>query len=522
MKQKRINLMTIVILILVSSCGTDIEIVPGETVSFSEVIGTFPEDKNEILLINEKFYSALINHSEHGELKLEKAFNSIRTYEPIFYSVFRGGVNRKIKNSHLSGGDFSKTTHYFDYDYYFYYFQNYQGMFEITLPDIPYRISAKWYSTDTMFYHTSDQVTNMTINKTAYIVQDKVDSSIYLLNGKFKMINISNLLSENQTLFENRDVEFFREILNNLVLKNCSDNLNNLYDPNKWWSNDVLTSVVDNQTNVKPILYHNRLNYPNTQVKFQTKEISYIPVKFFSKRTDRDALKTARIDNVYGVNQFFMDHDLTSGYVHPFTQNFLNMLDDNGFVMCFKRSPNRINEAIAYYKRKKDLDPNDILGENIAFCRQWKLSEINMKNDDVLLKTCKFNSRCNCLQVKEGSDNPYSPEIPLWSTYRSENYVDINELNKFGDFDGGSVVIIWENDNKEILFKDIYGSIYDIITTAREIRDKYNTDPVIGIYDAGSYARRFQSNNGVLDVELINRNTGTGKFVGAGYGYLIE
>jgi hypothetical protein len=324
---------------------------------------------------------------------------------------------------------------------------------------------------------------------------------------------------------ENRDHNYFIEVLNSIVLNECSDSLYGLYSvgESKWWNHDNVHESIVDKINTKPINYFpNKLQNLSGQVKFQTKEISYIPVKFFPKRIDRNALNITKIDNIYGVNQFFMDHDLTSGYVHPYTQNFFNRLNDDGFVLSFRRSTNRINEATAFYKRKKDLGLDDVLGENIAFCRQWKLSEIDLKEKKILMKKCKFNSSCTCLQVKSSTDNPYSPEIPLWSSNKKEGYIEISELNDFGNFDGGTVTIIWESDNNEILFKDVYGSVKDIITSAIEIRDKYNTDPVLGIYDAGSYARKFQSNNGVLDFDIVDKNTGRGQFVGAGYGYLIR
>jgi hypothetical protein len=517
MKRKINNCILIVVILFLSSCGSDVKINSVDSTNCKN-------DKNEILLVNEKFYSTLVNTSGTGKIKIEKAFNSLGIYEPIFFSVFRGGVSRKKVDSHLSGGDFSKIDHGYDYDYYFYYFQNYQGMFEVGLPNIPYLLSAKWHSSDTTFFQTRDYVSNMTINETAYIVQDKDDSSLFLMNGKFKMINISNLLTDSKLPLENRNVDFFREILNTIVLNECSDSLYGLYNPDKWWNhNYVYESIVD-KINTKPINYFpNKQQNLSAQVKFQTKEISYIPVKFFPKRIDRDASNITDINNVYGINQFFMDHDLTSGYVHPYTQNFFNRLNDDGFVLCFRRSTNRINEATAFYKRKTDLGLDDVLGENIAFCRQWKLSEIDLKVNRILMKRCKFNSSCTCLQVISTSDNPYNPEIPLWSSNQKEGYIAINELDDFGNFDGGTVTIIWEsNNNNEILFKEVHGSIQDIMTSAIEIRDKYNIDPVLGIYDAGSYARKFQSNNGVLDFDIVDRNTGRGQFVGAGYGYLIR
>jgi hypothetical protein len=512
----------LVLLTFLSSCEEVIEVLPYTNETSTEISNTYFDNKNEILLINEKFYSNLVNSAGSGETKIEEAFKSLGIYEPIIFSVFKGGVSRKKVNSGLSGGDFSKIVYSSEYDYYFYYLQNYQGAFVVNLPGIPCHIDTKWHSSDTTFFNTRDYVSNMTIKETAYIIQDKNDSSIFLLNGKFKMKNISSLLIDKSPI-EEKNHNFFVDVLNIIVLKECSDSLYRLYNPDKWWNhNNVLETIVDKKE-AKPISYFPKaLDNVNAQVKYQTKEISYIPVIFFPKRNDRDALNISKLDNVYGVNQFFMDHDLTSGYVHPFTKNFFNMLSDDGFVLCFKRSLNRVNEATAFYVRKKDLSTDDVLGQNLAFCRQWKLSEINFRNDEVFLKKCNYNKNCNCLQVKDNSDNPYSPEIPLWSSHKKEGYISIDELNGFGDFDGGTVTIIWESNNKGVLFKEVYGSIKDILIAAIEIRDKYNTDPVLGIFDAGSYARKFQSINGVIDFDIVNRKTGKGQFVGAGYGYIMK
>ena len=440
---KKILLFLSVIGLLITSCGSDFKINLHDSTNFKN-------DKKEILLINEKFYSTLVNTPGTGKIKIEKAFNSLGIFEPIIFSVFRGGVRRKKVESHgnrrssIRGPDIN---HEFDYDYYFFYLQYHIEMFIAKLPSIPYHVSAKWHSSDTTFFQTRDNVSN----KTAYIVQDKTDSSLFILNGKFKMINISDLLANSELPLENRNVDFFRELLNTIVLDKCSENLYALF--NFWEAihnnkNIFYDSIIDT-INTKPIYYFpNKERNIGSQVKFQTKEISYIPVKFFPKRIDRDVLNIKYVNNVYGVNQFFMDHDLTSGYVHPYTQKFFNQLSEDGFVLCFKRSKNRINEAIAFYKRKKDLSIDDVLGENIAFCRQWKLSEIDLNINSVLMKKCAFRSNCNCLQIKSSSDTPYSQEIPLWSKNIKEGYIPINELDGFGNFDGGTVTIIWENNNE--------------------------------------------------------------------------
>ncbi len=482
-----------------------------------------PNDKNELLFINQKFYDILLNTSEAGAVKLDKAFDALSIFEPILFGVYKAGINPITREKQIAPKDSSKAVYNIDNDYHFFYFFNHKGMFENEVPEKPYLIASKWYAADTVFYQTRDAISNAKLNKSPYFKKLAKDDSLVLLNGKFSMVNISHFLSKPHSLTENNAHDFFKDILNAITLELCADSLKRLYHPAQWWKADKneITSVAD-EKGTKPILYEKYHPNSATQVKFQTQEISFISLTFFPKRTDREALKMTSLSNVYGVNQFFMDHDLTSGYVHPYTRNFFTKLDPEGFVMYFKRSPTHMNEAIAAYKRKKDLSSDDVLGRNFAFCRQWKLSEIDLSDQKILMKKCRFSSNCNCLQVKQSSMNPFRPEIPLWSTYKTEGYIDLQHLKGFGHTDGGTVVLIWENNQGEILFKDIHGSIYDIITAATHIRDKYQTDPVIGIYDAGPFARKFQSNAGVLDFAPVNSNTSYGSIVGAGYGYVME
>jgi hypothetical protein len=66
---------------------------------------------------------------------------------------------------------------------------------------------------------------------------------------------------------------------------------------------------------------------------------------------------------------------------------------------------------------------------------------------------------------------------------------------------------------------DMHGSIADIIAEAIRIKNLYNVDPTIGIYDAGPFARKFKANEaGSVDFNYVNKLTGTAEFVGAGYG----
>jgi hypothetical protein len=268
------------------------------------------------------------------------------------------------------------------------------------------------------------------------------------------------------------------------------------------------------------ITYGVRLN-TSGQLPYKTKALKEAKLKLFPRYKDRKALGINSLSNVYGIHQFFMDHDLTSGFVHEYTQNFYSKLPQDGFVLKIERSPKQINEGTIRYIRKKDLEKGDALGQNIAFCRQWKLSEIGLNGFNLVMKKSNFRKDVYCPQIKQGTSNPYSPEISIWTSTAKEGVNDFRYLNSLTDYDGGTAVIVWETVNKEILFLDIHGSIADILNTAISIKNKYKTYPTIVIYDAGSFARKFKADiNGNIDFNFVNARTGTSEFVGAGYGYL--
>lgn len=300
------------------------------------------------------------------------------------------------------------------------------------------------------------------------------------------------------------------------ICTHCNQILQSLYDT--LLSSTTAETIVPYPT--KPLRYSSD-NCKDGQISFVSQEMSYAEVILFPKRVDREALGIKELKNVYGINQFFMDFDLTSGFVHPFTQSFYDRLPDYGFVMKIERSPNKVNQAKVSYITKSEVNSDDVLGQNLGFCRQWKLSEIDIVGDKIFLSPCKFRSSNNCLKVKEGSSNPYSPQIPLWTTHKGTGYVEMTKLKTLGILDGGTAAIIWTKANGETAFVDIHGSIAFIFENALSIATKYNVDPTIAICDAGSYARKFKADkNGRVDFNVVNSKTGSGQFVGAGYGYL--
>jgi len=173
---------------------------------------------------------------------------------------------------------------------------------------------------------------------------------------------------------------------------------------------------------------------------------------------------------------------------------------------------------------KKDVPKNSKIGDNIGICRQWKLSEFDMIGNKLMMKKGKsYNRNGLCVQAKQSVPKPpRSIEIPIWSSSKTEGYIDLTKLDTLSLNDGGTAVIIWTTEENETLFIDIHGSIKEIIDKALEVKKYYNVDPSIGIHDAGTFARKFRSNSkSSLNFKIVNSWTGDGLYVGAGYAYLI-
>ena len=256
------------------------------------------------------------------------------------------------------------------------------------------------------------------------------------------------------------------------------------------------------------------------QIPYRTKKLTSAKVKLFPNYGNRKKLGITQLNDVYGINQFFMDYDLTSGDVHDFTKKFYKSLTPDDFVLFLKRDESYINEGEIFYKKVKDLSPLDSLGQNIGFFRQWKLSDIDMEDNKVNVK--KFRGTYN-LQVKQHSSNQFKALIPLWSKQtKEEGYIDISKLNVLTDNDGGTAVIIWETKENEVFFIDIHSSINDIIECLMNIHNEYDVGPTLGIYDAAPMARKFKSDKtNSVDFKSVNLKTSHQSHVGAGFGYKI-
>ena len=258
------------------------------------------------------------------------------------------------------------------------------------------------------------------------------------------------------------------------------------------------------------------------QIPYKTKKLTSAKVKLFTNYGNRKKQDLTKLIDVYGINQFFMDYDFTTGYVHPYTQNFFKKLTPEDFILVIKRDESIINECQISYKKVKNLGSRDSLGQNIGFFRQWKLSDIDMNNNKVNVKTNGIGSYY--LQVKKNSSNQFKPFIPLWSKQPTqEGYIDLSKLNKLNNNNGGTAVILWENKANEVFFIDIHSSIKDIIECLVHVKNTYDVDPTLGIFDAAPMTRKFKADsNNCIDFKTVNIKTSKIWYVGAGFGYKIN
>ena len=259
-----------------------------------------------------------------------------------------------------------------------------------------------------------------------------------------------------------------------------------------------------------------------------TKEINWLGmagtqqvIRIFPNYGTRKKNGVKEINKITGVNHFFMDMDLTTGYVHEYTRNFFNKLRPDDYVMRYIPGEDSLMGLMSFIQ-KKDTGPNDVLGKTIAFFRQWKLSELNIKgsgtNTQIELKACSYNALCMCPAVKQKSSNPFKTEVPFWHSGKSPGWVEISKLNKTGKFDGGNVVLIW-NFKGNTWFQEMHGSLQQVLGKALALKNLCGCDPVLAISDSGPMAASFKSNKDfVLETKQIDQLDNI-EYVGAGYGY---
>lgn len=270
---------------------------------------------------------------------------------------------------------------------------------------------------------------------------------------------------------------------------------------------------------IYPVIY-NCKPADNGDYAFRTIPSKALWVKLIPNMETRTKSHLTEINNIIGIHQFFLDHDLVSGFVHEYTQNMFNQLRDEDFVLRFKPEAAEADLGTISFIHKKNLISSDKLGKNIAFFRQWRLSEIDyiQKNGEIYVNAapCKFYTYCACPQSKKTGS---LTQIPVWQK-TGTGYQPLDRFSGFDRIDGGTVALVWDVKD-EIWFQDIHSSWKEILLRAIEISKTHHTDPSICISDAGPFARKLKANkNFTIFVKDIDAISPRGSLFGAGYGYL--
>jgi hypothetical protein len=272
-----------------------------------------------------------------------------------------------------------------------------------------------------------------------------------------------------------------------------------------------------------PLLYANTTEEYN--VPFQSCMMNQAKIQLIPNKENRKSKGIKEIRGISGVTHFFLDHDLSNGFVHPYTSNFYNKQNQEYYVLKFTpSSKNKLIGSIQYIK-KKELKPNDKLGVNIAFFRQWKLSSIDYQESNgkylIHVEKSSFNPMYDCPQAKKSADPGCQSQIPLLLPSSSKKLVDVSTFNQLNNHLGGTVVIIWEDKKThKTYFIDVHQSFYYIFQLAINIAKKYHVDPTIAIGDAGPFTPKVKSNASfVLNTKYVDDMTYNGGKFGAGFGY---
>jgi hypothetical protein len=246
-------------------------------------------------------------------------------------------------------------------------------------------------------------------------------------------------------------------------------------------------------------------------------------IRLFPNKGHRAELNLNSVSKITGVNHFFLDMDLVSHYVHPYTLNFYNRLSAEDYVMRFTKSENDSSLGIMEFIRKKAVKPEDRLGHELAFFRQWKLSQLDLKKQNdvwqIRMESCSFSPMFFCPSLNpEYSEHPFSSEIPIWHSNASPGWVNLDALNVLGKFDGGNVVLIWDYQGR-IWFQEMHGSLSQIINQAIKLREISGCEITLAISDAGPMSASIKSDEkNILEFSEINKLEKE-LFIGAGYGY---
>ena len=211
----------------------------------------------------------------------------------------------------------------------------------------------------------------------------------------------------------------------------------------------------------------------------------YVPIKNVgnSKLTDK-------YENVEGIAHFILDADLTSGYQHEYTKNYVNQQlkskkpiaspgssVEEAYVPVVEKRNNLVNVT---YKPQSQVTKNDNVP---SILRQYRFTDLEWDKPGKTSPGGNFKETVSGLLTKDGNETTL-----IYPT------ADKNK-ESYGKFGGASVVFIIPEKNIAI---DFAGSIKQIKQMGEKLSQQYRinlNNLIIGYHDIGSFSAKPAANS---------------------------
>lgn len=217
--------------------------------------------------------------------------------------------------------------------------------------------------------------------------------------------------------------------------------------------------------------------------------------------------KRSDIDNAIMVSDYLYNMDFTDNYKHEYAQNDLNTLryrvKNNDFRQKFVQvrtaDPNNKGEYIVRVLPTSKLKDADFDNNNVYDQSYAKLSDFDFSPDGKKIKLTNYAEKWKASLFK-GQGLPYMDKNEMNHGLRLPGgknnfgrYQDINSLDQFGPYLGGTVTIISDDGT---IVKKVTGSVKDIMNTALNIKSK----------TGGKEVHFLQSDAGSMNVKALAIN----------------
>jgi hypothetical protein len=200
------------------------------------------------------------------------------------------------------------------------------------------------------------------------------------------------------------------------------------------------------------------------------------------------------------IAHYLLDTDLTTGYQHEYSKNYIESQKKGESITkgstlkeqwlpVYEKLPN--GNVRMKYKTNKELTKDDKIA---APLRQYKFGDLDWNSD---IKS-SWNKSSSALKTKSGDET---------NMIKSGK-----DMSGYGQFGGGSFVLISKRKNGEIIVRELAGSLQDLKNQAEDLAKMTGqnvNEVVVGYHDVGSWSAKPSSKNkkmGYSNIPKKNKN----------------